>query len=371
MRDNFSPKIKRTLASRVAYRCSFAGCNRITVGPGTKDSAHVILVGEAAHIYSAAPNGPRNNPGLTPEQRSSVDNGIGMCNTHARLIDVDVMNYSPETLLKWKLDAENYVRGMLATLEQETLPAPLTLIMLNIEIVLQCKWVYVKEETWEFDVYNFIEGDVMDLREYINNYSRLPQSEKYIVVESQGDGRMVESISLCENKDGRYLLSCTLYAKSPRTNPHDVGGDMAMGDDGDLIWADGDMGMVYGIDCALQIIRANLSWEFGWWANPKLGSNFKEIYKKYRQSEDELNSMMKLELTRLITVPVPKGLFDDASTEAVPELNFINRINWVKVRQYDSSKPFLPIVVSLEWGNNENWEGELLIPFSLSEEDVN
>lgn len=360
MRNNFSKKTKTTLASRVAYRCSFPGCGRITIGPGTDNNEHVITIGEAAHIYAAAPKGPRNNPNLTPNQLKAIDNGIWMCNSHARLIDIDEINYSAETLINWKTNAENYVRERLVTLDKEVLPPPLTLVMLNINLILQCEWLSVEEETWKFKIHSFIEGSITDLRMYIGKYSELNEWDRYIVIESQGDGRMALSLSLEELND--YTLCAKLHPKLPRTNPHNVGIDIALGDDGDIILANGDLQSVSGIDCALQIIQSNLSWEFGWWANPYMGSNFSTIYKKYNQSEKMLNSMAKLELIRLMTVPTPKGVLGNSTA---PELNFINRLNWVRVQKYDNNKPFLPIQISLEWGNNENWEGVLKIPFAL------
>lgn len=367
MRDNFSDNTKNILASRVAFRCSFPACSRITIGPGRGGSQHVISVGEAAHIYSAAPNGPRNNPDLTQKERSSVDNGIWMCKTHARLIDVDETNYSAQTLFQWKLDAENYVRERLETLEKEVVPVPLTLVMVDIKLILRCRWIYVKEETWKFRVHEFVEGDMSKLNEYISKISSKPDWNKYVVVESQGDGRVLRSISLELDAEG-CILCCDLHAKLPRTSPHDVGGDLAMADDGDLLLADGDFATVHGIDYAIKIIRTILCWDFGWVGNPFLGSNFKNIYRSYHNSETLLNSIVKLEMGRLLTVPAPKGIFNvDASKSA--ELSFINRVNWVKVQPYDEKKPFLPIIVSLEWGNHETWEGELKIPFRKIETD--
>ncbi len=364
MRDNFGNHTKDILAARVAYRCSFPGCKLITIGPGSQGNEHVISIGEAAHIYSAAPNGPRNNPGLSPEQRSSVDNGIWMCKSHSRLIDVDETNYSAETLIKWKTDAENFVRERLEALKREEFPAPVTLVMLNIRLIFQGRWICVKEETWKFQIYNFIEGDMNQLKEYISSFSGNSDQNKYVVVESQGDGRLMSAIALDVDVDA-FVLTCELMPKLPRTNPHDVGGDLAMGDDGDLVIADNDMGMVFGIDCALQTIRVNLSSEFGWWANPSLGSNFNAIYKKYGQNESLLNSITKLEIVRMLTVPPSKGIFDNYPTK--PEFNFINRINWVIVPRYDPSKPYLPVTMSLEWGNYESWKGEVKIPFGLDD----
>jgi ABC-type lipoprotein export system ATPase subunit len=48
-------------------------------------------------------DGPRGAGGLTPEQRSSVSNGIWLCATHARLIDTNNgAGYTPQLLAGWR-----------------------------------------------------------------------------------------------------------------------------------------------------------------------------------------------------------------------------------------------------------------------------
>ncbi|WP_254542432.1 hypothetical protein [Escherichia coli] len=105
-RDDFSPSVKRTLAERVGWKCSYPGCNQTTVGPDSSDTNSRINNGIAAHITAAAPGGPRYDPSLTPEQRSSIDNGIWMCRSHGALIDSDYTIYSVEQLKNWKQLAE-------------------------------------------------------------------------------------------------------------------------------------------------------------------------------------------------------------------------------------------------------------------------
>lgn len=55
----------------------------------------------------AAEGRPRYNPDLTPEERSSIENGIWLCRSCARLIDSDERVYSIELLRMWK-DAAEY-----------------------------------------------------------------------------------------------------------------------------------------------------------------------------------------------------------------------------------------------------------------------
>jgi hypothetical protein len=113
-RDDFPKAVIRTLAERANQRCSNPGCGRVTSGPHLKSNKSII-VGVAAHICAAAPGGKRYDPDMTPEQRSSIDNGIWLCSTCAKLIDSDDSKYTPEFLRKWKKDHENSVSKQLVS----------------------------------------------------------------------------------------------------------------------------------------------------------------------------------------------------------------------------------------------------------------
>ena len=69
-RDNFSAAVVRQVADRAADRCSI--CKANTVGPSAEFPSSVTRIGVAAHICAAAPGGPRYDPTMTAEQRSSV-----------------------------------------------------------------------------------------------------------------------------------------------------------------------------------------------------------------------------------------------------------------------------------------------------------
>jgi len=103
-RDDFRSPVIRTIAQRAGYRCSNQTCLRPTIGPdGADDSASI---GVAAHITAAAEGGPRYDPALTPEERAAAENGIWLCQTCSRLVDVDITSHSIELLREWKTLAE-------------------------------------------------------------------------------------------------------------------------------------------------------------------------------------------------------------------------------------------------------------------------
>jgi len=101
-REEFSEETKLIIARRAAYRCSFPTCDRVTIGPGKK-SNQFIVTGEAAHIYSAATNGPRGQGDLTPLELRSPDNGIWFCRVHSKIPDLNGgRDYPPSRLHSYK-----------------------------------------------------------------------------------------------------------------------------------------------------------------------------------------------------------------------------------------------------------------------------
>lgn len=104
-RDEFSHRTKEILAKRVGTLCSNPGCSVPTYGPNL-DPDKSINKGVAAHIKAASHGGPRYDPNMTAEERSSIENGIWLCESCAKLIDTDEKRYSIDILMDWKLKAE-------------------------------------------------------------------------------------------------------------------------------------------------------------------------------------------------------------------------------------------------------------------------
>ena len=109
MRDEFSEQIRRALAQRVANRCSRPDCAAVTSGP-QDDPAKAVNVGVAAHIAAAAQGGPRFDPFMTPDERSSAANGIWLCQNCAKLVDNDPHRFTIEVLQRWKIEREAEAR---------------------------------------------------------------------------------------------------------------------------------------------------------------------------------------------------------------------------------------------------------------------
>ena len=104
-RDDFTQKTRLTLAKRAGWLCSDPQCRRSTVGSNAEGDGE-INVGVAAHICAAAPMGPRYDPAMTREQRRSADNGIWLCQLHAKAVDSDSATFTVERLHQWKAQAQ-------------------------------------------------------------------------------------------------------------------------------------------------------------------------------------------------------------------------------------------------------------------------
>lgn len=104
-RDDFTEKTKLQIAKRAGWLCSYPACRTPTIG-ATSDGQGEINVGTAAHICAAARGGPRYDPDMSPEDRSSANNGIWMCRDHGKAIDSNDPEFSVKRLREWKRQAE-------------------------------------------------------------------------------------------------------------------------------------------------------------------------------------------------------------------------------------------------------------------------
>ena len=98
----FSTRTKRLLAANAGHKCSLPLCNRSTSGPDNNPNKS-ISNGDAAHIYSASPSGPRGQSFLTPKQLEEEINGIWVCTNHHRVIDANSGSSFPvSTVIQYK-----------------------------------------------------------------------------------------------------------------------------------------------------------------------------------------------------------------------------------------------------------------------------
>lgn len=118
MHPNFSKKTVDTLAKRAAYRCSNPDCRALTVGPNDEhDKATVI--GEAAHIFAARPDGPRFKAEMTDAARGEITNGIWLCRNCHRKVDQNSGQFTSDLLFAWRENHEKHVNENLGQISDQ------------------------------------------------------------------------------------------------------------------------------------------------------------------------------------------------------------------------------------------------------------
>ena len=102
IRDNFTARTIRILADRAGHRCSL--CKSATIGPSAESTESTTNLGVAAHIAAAAPGSSarRHDPAISSAQRSSIENGIWLCQTCHKLVDSDEVEFPAEKLYEIK-----------------------------------------------------------------------------------------------------------------------------------------------------------------------------------------------------------------------------------------------------------------------------
>ncbi|MEZ9455449.1 hypothetical protein AB4258_23585 [Vibrio splendidus] len=113
-RDDFNKPVVDALAKRAAYICSNPDCRKLTIAPSEEDLTKFIYIAEAAHIKAAAAGGPRYDPTMTSQQRSSIENALFLCSNCADMVDKNKgIDFSVEELHRWKSDHDEWIRNNL------------------------------------------------------------------------------------------------------------------------------------------------------------------------------------------------------------------------------------------------------------------
>lgn len=351
-RDDFKPSVKRAMAERVAWRCSWPGCGQITIGPNSTNENSSINNGIASHITAAASNGPRYAIDMTPEDRSSISNGIWMCRHHGNLIDADFEVYTASTLQSWKKEAERVAVDNLKLAGNSCLLPAASFLQIGHNILCFATWVKVEQRLWEFLIQDFFNCSDGDLFDYVASFGKGDDFNKFIVVESQGDARVILDITITRQQAG-VSVTCVVKDKSPSGDPKLVGKSLAL-KDGDIFSENGDIAMVEGVDAAIQILSTTLSTKLGEIAWVKdFGSRVLIYYNAFSKDLTILARLIKMEVIRLALIPIKDPV---TGLEKSP-LNFVKRIRSTSINSLEVRKGRINVYFCVEWGNLETWQG--------------
>lgn len=81
----------------------------MTIAGSENRKTGLTMTGVASHITAASKGGPRYDPSMSPDERSSESNGIWTCQIHGKFIDDNPSKVTVEELRRWKYQHEKWV----------------------------------------------------------------------------------------------------------------------------------------------------------------------------------------------------------------------------------------------------------------------
>lgn len=363
-RDNFTKPIKLKLAQRFGYRCSFPKCHKLTVGPILSSAEGVLTVGRACHIEAASKGGPRYNPDMSSEARKSIENGIWCCTVHADLIDNDTELFSVPSLKEWKQLAEKMIYEEIDSSHAD-IENPFTLVQIGLRIIFKATWSKIDTEKreWEFEINEFVYGDIALVKEYIEYYSTNKENQ-FVVVEALGYGRTLEiAPSITKLKD-KHFISFKFKPREEFSHPDQfVDARLTFEDEGVDLDIFTDDGWVKGKEAVLQSILMELGTNQGqWWADKNFGSFLFKYYPEHHKNHKLLQKLIKLEISRKTSIPESGGLLNQS--HEIP----ISAIKWVDSAVIvGHSENYIELDLKLYFSDNEYYNEIVRVPAKLNE----
>ncbi len=354
-RDDFSKKVRDAVALRASHRCSYRGCGRHTSGPSEESSSAVARIGVAAHIHAAAPLGKRYLQEMTPAERSSIDNSIWLCGLHGTLIDQDERRFPAALLFQMKQEHEEAVAAGLA--ENTHGARSIDLIALGPDTIFLGEFNLLTATDWCVSIDHFVSGGFGSIIKFIEQFSQINLSERYILVNGLGDGRVLcESPTLTKSGE-RFSLNCKISPRFPRIPVQKLGGDLKLGPTHDLVFENGDIAIVSGVDALPQKIMLNLSLQKGeMHFHPEAGVRLSDYYILFKGSP-WLGRLIKLEVIRSAAIPMYDTTFkrEYLPLECVESVSSVLPLSDVDERGYVVMR-FKMVVNGLD-----DWETEMPI----------
>jgi hypothetical protein len=366
-RDDFPEWIKKALAGRAGWHCSFTGCQKSTVGSSEESSTAVTMIGKAAHICGASP-GPgsrRYDPSMTPDQRAGIDNAIWLCADHADLIDDDEVTYAAAVLRTMKQAHETAWAQAVRLGKTHDLGAGL--LAIGPAIICTGDIQTVTADSWTLRLKHFLVGDIHDLVNFIGGFANAPPEMKYVLSNEMGDGRVLLRPPIMGKLSDGYSLECPIAPSFPRIDAHELGSDWALNPETHDLYVDshGSIARVSGIEALPQRVKCTLSMQRGESpTEPNFGIRFFEYFEAYRGSP-WLGLLMKLEVVRQAAIP-----YTDILQKQYTPLQCVTRVNRFELLSETSPNNWLPTHVDFNVQGVGRWERDLSIYMPTKEQMI-
>lgn len=352
-RDDFPAAIRTALAARAAFRCSI--CDLPTVGPSDESPTATSSIGTAAHIRAASPGGRRYDETMTIEARAGIGNGIWLCANHGRLVDTDDVTYTAEALHRFKVEHEVRCKQALGLNVRAGRPGG-HLVALGPEIVCIGDVERVEGVRWRIGIDHFVVGDFSTLIRYSGRLTTAPAYDRYVLVNSLGEGREIVGGVAVHRDGGRVVVECTVAPSFPRTPAAGLPKDFALSAKHDLTVENGNIATVSGLAALSQKLLSCLSMQRGESPfHPEFGSRLADYWANFIGSP-WLDQLLKLDVVRLASIPY----FDPVLNQSYTPLMCVERVDRVAAIGEPNERR-LPVHFDLQIAGVGFWSRDLAV----------
>jgi hypothetical protein len=356
-RDDFPAPVKKAVALRAGYRCSFEGCGIATVGASEESPVAHANIGVAAHICAAAPGGRRYDLSMTPEERSAIDNAIWLCANHATLIDRDESTYTRESLHTMKAAHERQcvqqLKSARVSVSSTGSDSRADLVAIGHNVIAIGELSAVRGASWTLLITDFVIGGTSDITKLSETFDQVSEGDRFVLLNADGDGRALAAPPAWRRLDGHWEVSLEVASRSGRIRAQDLGADLAL-EDGDLSrsgW------LVSGIARLPQHLEICLGTLYGQeWFDPTVGSRISE-YRALYGDTPWFPRLVKLEIVRLASIPQ----WDKHLRCSYNSLQCVEKVVDVELLPRASEGDRLPVRVTLDVSGIGRWQHDLRV----------
>jgi hypothetical protein len=392
-RNPGQPAIKRLFA-RSGNRCAFPGCPEALVRVDT-------IVGEICHIKAASPNGPRYDEHQTDADRQSETNLILLCANHHKMVDTSPDIYTVNWLLSVKAQHEagqktmpnsevdrvlpqngptfitnhfyqpvnavsqgnasigyaNQTVGPLS--EQVSSPNLCDLLAIGPNVVCVGDFLSADATEWILRFKEFIAGDIGHLVAFISDFPKTALQDRYILVNSIGDGRVLKEPPSLSMDSGEYIIRCQVDPIFPRTIAHELVSQWAISRETNDLTLDmtHSFACVSGLASLPQQIESVLSLRLGESPQfPDFGGRFAQYFKEFYDSP-WLENRLKLEVIRQAAIP----FHDHFNNRSYTPLQSVDRVLSLRTLAENPIGKRLPIRGLFQVAGVGRWQRDLSI----------
>ncbi|WP_267358901.1 MULTISPECIES: hypothetical protein [unclassified Methylobacterium] len=239
---------------------------------------------------------------MTPEERAAIENGIWLCATHSVLIDRDEATYTVEVLRAMR--AAHEAAMALEQARGTRLDFGDDLLALGPHVVCTGDVVHFEATSWVVRLTHFVIGDFNQLLRLVDDFDRLKPSERYVLSERIGDGRVLLAAPKLSRSAAGYELICRVAPSVSREDARRMGSDIKLSPDTDMsLTATGSIARVSGVEAFEQFVFNCLSVQRGEMPfAPTYGVRFLEYVRTYADTP-WLGRLMQLEVIRQAAIP--------------------------------------------------------------------